>query len=83
MVNSIHSCNDLKELHSANMQVKLIRGTSQSVLPESGYLNAIESFEIRDNGIGSMKPTMTPSKQQTLGTDPNSAERASVGFYGS
>src|ERR1700678_2788744 len=52
IVNAIHSCNDLGENATSEISVKLIRSAAQSILPGSGHLNAIESFEITDSGAG-------------------------------
>jgi hypothetical protein len=51
VVNAILSCTDL-DSESPEITIKLLRGVSQSVVPGTGILNPIDSFEISDTGVG-------------------------------
>lgn len=76
IVNAIHATNDVDSNESLAIEIKLIREWTQRTITESGYLNAIESFEITDNGIG-----FTEANYESFQTA-DSRYRAAIGGKG-
>ena len=76
IVNAIHATNDLDTEEVLPIEIKLVRESGQRTIGETGYLNAIESFEITDHGVG-----FTEASYESFQTA-DSRYRAAIGGKG-